>query len=325
MSGHRSIANLFKLAVLTMVAVLVTQIPTLTFGATKDVSPPKVILTPGVMVGGVPMNSVRTGKAFSLYYMVKDNSNLAKVTFTLYSNGSVIRTVSSGFIRAAGSPALWKMDAAPVPKKGPDGVGPYYVCVGAQDGAGNRSLNFPKTVCSWVAIEVPIALVSNGCGGQQWGKIFAKVQTWFLDKRKFSGIVLKFSEACDFHDAGYSGVAVWDPTLKMVMDYRPWSRKMVDDQFRQNLEYICDRDLKGKVSEAVFKTCSPGVTLAAYTVLLATAQSSLMVPNAGARTYYDAVRSFAKSAFDTDPTKPGDPQTNNMPATYPVGGGRNNS
>lgn len=325
MTRQHSRTRFFKFAVVGMATVLASQIPTVAFGKTKDTTPPRAILTPGVVVDGVGMNSVRTGKSFSIYYTVKDDSNLAKVTFTLYSNGSRLRTVeTSGFISARGIPALWKMNAMAVPKKGPDGLGPYYVCIGALDGAGNKSLNFPQTTCSWLAIEVPIALVSNGCGGTQWGATFAKIQTWFLDQWTYGGVVVKFKEACDLHDAAYSGVAVWDPVLNMVMDYRPWSRKMIDEQFRQNLEYLCDRYLKGKVSATAYKTCNPGTTLAKAMHALVDPEGRAADTIPGAQTYYDAVRSYAKGAFDTDPTKPG-PQTNNMPGTYPIGGGRNNS
>jgi hypothetical protein len=328
MSRHPSNTRILSSALISLLTIVATQLPVFAYGKTKDVTPPKAILMPIVMVDGVPvLPAVGTGKAFSLTYYAQDDSKSAKVTFSLYSNGSLIRTdSSSGFISAMGMPAIWKMKPAPVPKQGPDGVGPYYVCIGAQDGSGNRSLNFPRTQCIWVAIEVPIELVSNGCGGTQWGKLFANVQSWFLDERTYGGVLVKFKRACDIHDAGYSGVAVMDPVLKRIVDYRPWSRLSIDKEFQQNLEHLCTLYFgKAKSTEPTYKLCDPGVTLAKYAAhLLIDHKEPIPISNPGAQTYFDAVRKFAKGAYDTDPTKP-KTQTDNMPSTFPVGGGRNNS
>jgi hypothetical protein len=94
------------------------------------------------------------------------------------------------------------------------------------------------------AAEVPIAEVSNGCGGGP-----ASTAPRPDDVKTFTGADQKqykvnFRDACNSHDAGYSGAVVKDPPNGgTLVDFWDWTRASVDQKLRVELQAACDRDL----------------------------------------------------------------------------------
>jgi len=52
-----------------------------------------------------------------------------------------------------------------------------------------------------------------------------------------------FNEACDLHDAGYSGAKVIDPINGGTIDYYTWTQKMVDDKFLAEMRKLCQTQI----------------------------------------------------------------------------------
>ncbi|MBI3428989.1 MAG: hypothetical protein HY050_02815 [Actinobacteria bacterium] len=337
MMGRRSGSQLFRVAFVAIAAVLTLQGATPAMSEGADVTPPQVDFYPGgpyvtPIVGGTPVASVPIGKAFTVQYYLDDDSEQAKATMNLYSQSTLVSSTSStGLLQARRTTALWGMSAPQVAKS--KNVGPFYLCISAEDAAGNKSLNAPRSVCAWLSIEVPLqsTWVSNGCGGQGLGKALGNLQNAALDVRKYSNVTVDFRPACNVHDAGYSGLTVKDPIMNLIIDFRAWTRKQVDFNFYQEIGQLCINALgKGKVAGDVLLSCYSGLTLAKYTTLFVVASAAraagsfYTLPLPGARTYYDAVRKIGKLFYDTDITQVGI-QTNNKPLTFPTEGGRDNS
>ena len=95
----------------------------------------------------------------------------------------------------------------------------------------------------WIAIEK----VSDGCG--QEGSLFrAHDQTYESDDGQ--KITVDFTEACDLHDAAYSGAYVWDSINGRFVDFRKpaWTKKEINEEFKKNLQRLCFRKFSGKDS-----------------------------------------------------------------------------
>lgn len=247
-------------------------------------------------------------------FSVKDNSGKAKLTWTLYSDGTAA-THGGG---TALQPATGKTQVTTV--KAIDGFpGPYYVCMGAEDANGNKSRAWPNSSCAWVPLLVDLAnsSVINGCGGSQWGEAAGEVQSLVLDVRTYGSTIVRFAEACNIHDSGYAGITVHDPISGEVIDFREWTRESVDELFLADVRALCNRQLEGKESAALVRECKNGDPVLVALPLVGGS------PPVGAVTYFTAVRTFAVDAYDTNATVPGT-QTNNKPTTSPPGGGRNN-
>lgn len=106
--------------------------------------------------------------------------------------------------------------------------------------------------------QVPISTVSNGCGGGTW-KPFVKLQNFFGNTGYFDDLPgtqvykVNFVDACNLHDAGYSGAMVADilaPRVKVdgkltlrVIDFRTWSQFAVDTLFLNNLLNLCRQQI----------------------------------------------------------------------------------
>ncbi|MDO8308081.1 MAG: hypothetical protein Q7V58_06970 [Actinomycetota bacterium] len=274
-----------------------------------DTSPPDVTLD-------APNGIVPLGRSFKVRWTVTDDSEEAKVTATMYSNGSeVFIDATDGLVEAKGATMVGTVD----PVSG--FPGPFYLCMSAEDAAGNKSVNWPQTECAWLSLEVALdqlPSVANGCGGAQWGDLAASVQNWLLDTKSYGGEEVNFRLACNQHDAGYAGITVYDPFLRKVVDFRKWSRLRVDNKFYDDLGTLCRKQLSSKVSKLNTFRCTRGLPL--DKVLL----TELAGKSPGALAYYEAVRAYAEAAFDTNVTRPG-VQTDNNPPTWPEGGGRKNA
>lgn len=154
---------------------------------------------------------------------------------------------------------------------------------------------FTKTPCSTPRV-VPISSVANGCGGGEWASLLA-VQNYLGNTSKFADsnvnplartYPVNFKDACDLHDAGYSGAVVRDKLTGLVVDFRTWSRKRVDDKFLADMQYLCKRQLPGTAFTAIKNCMSTGGNF-----------------SVGAKSRYNVVRCWGNLLFDADPTKPG--------------------
>lgn len=126
-----------------------------------------------------------------------------------------------------------------------------------------RGIEFSKSPCTravpapaWPQLPdafVPLASVSNGCGGGAAGNDpkngddsefvdseipFADAASWQRSKKYY----VNFREACKQHDAGYSGAKVRDMALNggKVIDYFTWTKTAIDDKFLVDMRKICD-------------------------------------------------------------------------------------
>jgi hypothetical protein len=170
--------------------------------------------------------------------------------------------------------------------------GLFYLCVTATLASGQGGVRTPCTTWGWIEIEVPIALVSNGCGGMTPSNWINRKEIEMLDTRDLgSGIVVNFRNPCNFRDAAYKGLTVKNPLTNLVESTRHWTRKMVDDRFKQELVLTCS-----KLAEIGIKN---------RTMLLALPKA-LSACNVWTERYYAAVRTVGEFFFDADPTLPGD-------------------
>jgi hypothetical protein len=92
----------------------------------------------------------------------------------------------------------------------------------------------------WIAIEK----VSDGCG--QEGSLFrAHEQTYESDDGQT--LTVDFNEACNLHDAAYSGAYVWDNINGRFVDFsKPvWTKREINEEFKKNLQRLCFRKFSG--------------------------------------------------------------------------------
>ena len=101
------------------------------------------------------------------------------------------------------------------------------------------------------AALVSLASVSNGCGGGVAGE-----DARFFDTLNYQGVNVSFREACNVHDACYSGAVVRDPfghPPGTVVDYRNWSQQRCDDVFLTNMQTLCRRQIHDSPTFAKFE------------------------------------------------------------------------
>lgn len=239
-----------------------------------------------------PDDATREGKKVDVRLRVSDDSKKAKVFAAMFSDGTAVMTgKTSSFIKADGSTqkAWWRYPAGE--------TGPFYECFWAKDKAGNVSEGAPYSTCAWLSIEVPIQLVSNGCGGSAWGDQVVAILNWIGDKRTYGKKSVNQRPACNLHDAGYSGATVRRLRSKQLIDYRTVSREEVDQRFAFDLAAQCRFYLKKKTLK---KECL---------------EESYI--------YVGLVRQYGLEVYDADATTHGT-QTVTPTTTLPPGGGRNN-
>ena len=143
----------------------------------------------------------------------------------------------------------------------------------------------------------PIESVSNGCGGAGWKSVVA-LQNYLGNTSRYADsninplartYPVNFKDACDLHDAGYSGAVVRDKLNGgIVVDFRKWSRKRVDEKFLDDMRYLCKRQLPATAFTAL-KNC----------------QSTGGNASVGARSRFNFVRCWGDRFFDANPTRPG--------------------
>lgn len=259
---------------------------------------------------------VRTGKPVPAGYRALDSGSGIKVHADLYSGGALVASeATSGFVPSGreGTVRLAYPTGA---------TGPFFYCLWGEDKAGNRSPGDPTSDCAWLSVEVPIGLVSNGCGTNAWGSLLEWTQNTLGDTRTYGGKTVEVKPACDLHDAAYVGATVFDTFQGKVVDLRTTSRKQADRTFLSDIRDICAGELKGAKHRADLTTCRNGVDLKGLAAVLGTGGAQAAAKVIGGQTYEEAVRTFGGVGYDWDATQPGTQQS--MPSsTDPKGGGRN--
>lgn len=134
---------------------------------------------------------------------------------------------------------------------------------------------------------VSLASVSNGCGGG-----VASNQPRFGDTSTYRNsnnplgkrYIVNFRQACNMHDAGYSGAKVYDPFSGKVLDLFGWSQKRIDDKFLADMRTLCERRIP-----------------ASAPVALADCKARGGKTSWGAKTRYNFVRSFGHRFYRARP------------------------
>ena len=96
---------------------------------------------------------------------------------------------------------------------------------------------------------VDIASISNGCGGGSSETLIA-AQNAFGDTSVYRDSFpylhrykVDFREACNLHDAGYSGALVWDAINGVWYDYYGKTKEEVDNKFLADMRKLCDEQI----------------------------------------------------------------------------------
>ena len=270
-------------------------------------------------------------------FTVADDSGKVKLHARLYSNGNPVSGADSPRFAATGK-YVYKISSPP------DGKGPYYWCIWAEDKAGNTSVNAPKSACTWLSLQVPVSKWSNGCGSdgvaEGWlGQIALWAQNFIGDARSYHGHQVQVRNACNVHDAAYAGVTLYDAIAGRFIDFRTWNRAQIDQLFFEDIQRRCAKDLTSAEGRQWLPTCQAGFTLAQaeeYFMqtstqlgadgepLGATLAWVLLQDKVGAQLYLDLVRKHGAVGFDTDATAK-DTQPSPTGPTNPPGGERNNA
>jgi len=258
----------------------------------KDTTPPRVSAVTN-------KGFAKQGDTIPLVFSLKDDSGLATAHVTVYEGGKRLGTTVTKLLHADGVTGLnWTVPA--------DAKGPLYFCVWAGDAAGNKSSenrdaftqpefrDEPGRSCAWIPLIVPVEQVSNTCGGEGW-KAFVEVQHYFgnvhtyTDPKTKQSYNVDFSHACNVHDAGYGGHAVWDEFAGgKPHDFRTKSREAIDKLFLTNMQKACDEQLVG-----------------APATVIATCKGTGGATSIGATYLYNLVKKIGWRFFDADLTKPG--------------------
>lgn len=243
----------------------------------------EIELLPGVYDGKTRIKYVPLGQLISVKYVPTESYEgkfqTVQATVNLYSDGVLIQTETDSNITADGNLKTVVFD--PPVKKGKKDYGPFLVCAYFKDVFGNTTTKAPCSASMWIPIEVPLVLVSNGCGGQTGYKKIDEWEKLLLDKRKLGKTEVDFRPACNVHDAGYSGFTVKQPATGEVVDYLRMPRYMVDTAFLADLTKICNQNFPvGKSDLAASSSCYEWATR-----------------------YFSAVRMIGKVFYDANPVK----------------------
>lgn len=252
-----------------------TTAPKKTTTSKKDTSPPRVT----AFAKGLTAPLARPGSKVKLTFRVSDDSGRAKVHVALFSGGALVGKTTSGWGPANGSTWWWNASLKS------ELLGPMYFCANAVDKAGNKGRNS----CAWISMVVPIAKVSNGCGGGDWDAL-VKVQNYFGNRHSYQQSLARsysvnFVDACNLHDAAYGGYTVWDTLSRRYVDFHSWSRPRVDRKFLADMRALCDAKIPASAKNAHEKCYSTGGTL-----------------SIGALALYNFVDKQGWRFFDADPT-----------------------
>jgi hypothetical protein len=251
-------------------------------------------------IGGISGVSMRSAMALVGVFVGPEPASAPPRTDT-YTNRPAIGQV---FYLGLRSP-----DGVPVEFVVPEGATRFHL--GIADGFsfqgkpgwyGDNAGSFRATVTVRELKAVSIESVSNGCGG---GGADAAIPEAYRNSSEFSDggpfadhFLVLWTQACNLHDAGYDGAIVRDVVNGGIVNYRGWSRKEVDDKFRDDLQVLCRKRIPAKYDTALSRCLSTGGPA-----------------SFGAEYMYGLVRDYGEANFDADPAQPGTqhigPRTNN--------------
>ena len=147
-------------------------------------------------------------------------------------------------------------------------AGRTVVAAGASGGRGASATPVPMSIPVPTnepapAGSIPIEKVSNGCGGGG-ASTEPGLQNWLGDSATFRGSLLEpaftvnFHEACNLHDAAYSGAYVWDSINGGYKDFRGTSREEADDEMQKNMDKLCEAKIPSRYQDTI-ATCKAGI------------------------------------------------------------------
>ena len=86
----------------------------------------------------------------------------------------------------------------------------------------------------WIALDQ----VSDGCG-QAGSEFKAHDQTYKSNNGQ--SLTVDFTDACNLHDAAYSGALVWDRINGQFIDFSDsyWTKAQINEKFRLDLQRLC--------------------------------------------------------------------------------------
>jgi hypothetical protein len=112
----------------------------------------------------------------------------------------------------------------------------------------------------WIAIEK----VSNGCGGGD-ASTEPGIQNMVGDSATYGtgnpfepSFKVNFREACNFHDAAYSGALVWDSLKGKFTDFRGITQKEADDKMQADMDLLCEAQIPERWPKAR-ANCKSGI------------------------------------------------------------------
>jgi hypothetical protein len=281
-----------RIPVLALVAISSLLVTQQALPAKAATSPTFFVyqLTDGVIINNAVKTYVPLGKSYGIRYRVDNTgaSGPGSLIFRMYSDGTLLWTQTA---KVTSNGVFTRKISAHVFKAGTKNYGPFYLCVTEVLASGKKEDKAPCSKWMWVPIEVPIAYVSNGCGGMTPINWVNKKEIEMLDTRDLGGgIIISFRNACNFHDAGYKGLTVKNPSTGKVESTRHWTRKIVDDRFKQEILMACANLAKLGLKDSKILMALP---------------TALPACNVWAERYYFAVRTVGHLFFDADPTMPG--------------------
>jgi hypothetical protein len=139
---------------------------------------------------------------------------------------------------------------------------------------------------------VSLASVSNGCGGGVASQTaqFGDTSTYLNSNNPLgTRYVVSFRQACNVHDAGYSGAKVHDPFSGDVIDFFGWSQKRIDDKFLTDMRTLCEGHLAHRSAPVALADCKARGGKTSW----------------GALTRYDFVRSWGHRFYRARPNLTG--------------------
>ena len=129
------------------------------------------------------------------------------------------------------------------------------------DASGHRGMGWvlatPAGGLTWPALPdalVSIASVSNGCGGgtASSAKRIGDTSTYLNSNNPLgTRYTVNFREACNLHDAGYSGAKVHDAINGGTIDYFTWTQARVDGKFLADMRLLCERQIPAAATVAI--------------------------------------------------------------------------
>ena len=181
----------------------------------------------GAAPGKIGLRDLKTGKVYGPWQATGSDGQGGVPNANWTAN--VKLDLPAGRYRVTdSSPASWAQNAES------GGRGFFYV------------LATPLASLAWPALPsalVPIESVANGCGGgvASTEPRFGDTSTYLNSNNPLgTRYTVNFRDACNLHDAGYSGAKVLDKLNGGApIDYFKWNQLQVDNKFYADMQLLC--------------------------------------------------------------------------------------